>query len=69
MTYIQLLPKGSSLCVDCHSTGEIEQDYDRPHAFGPNEGFIDTRWVECDTCDGFGYTPPTLKNTEETHDA
>ena len=41
-------------CPQCNGAGECEVDYDMPHGFGRDVGFIDTRIEECDMCNGSG---------------
>ena len=41
-------------CPDCFGWGQIEVDVPRPHAGGFNEGYIDSEWVVCETCNGDG---------------
>tara|TARA_R110002167_G_scaffold110884_1_gene282058 strand:+ start:25 stop:243 length:219 start_codon:yes stop_codon:yes gene_type:complete len=44
----------SEECPQCNGAGECEVDYDMPHGFGRDVGFIDTRIEECDMCNGSG---------------
>jgi len=41
-------------CPDCMGTGSIEYEVPRPHNFGRDVGYIDTRTVVCETCSGDG---------------
>ena len=41
-------------CPQCNGAGECEVDYDMPHGFGRDVGYIETRIEECDWCNGSG---------------
>ena len=41
-------------CPDCLGEGDIEVDVPRPHNFGRDVGYIDTRTEVCETCSGDG---------------
>ena len=50
-------------CPQCNGAGECEVDYDMPHGFGRDVGFIDTRIEQCDMCNGSGEVE--LENEDE----
>jgi len=41
-------------CPTCEGAGYVEEDDPRPHAFGFNTGYIDTKIIECPDCCGSG---------------
>ena len=41
-------------CPDCLGDGTIEVEFARPHNFGRDVGYIDTRIEVCETCNGDG---------------
>jgi len=41
-------------CEQCNGAGEVEVDYEMPHAFGRDVGSIEARIEECEWCNGNG---------------
>ena len=44
----------SKCCHICDGEGVLEVDVPRPHGFGRDSGYLDTREEVCDMCDGSG---------------
>ena len=50
--YSQTIWEVSDLCHECEGEGTIEVDVPRPHGFGRDIGCLDSKRIECPTCNG-----------------
>jgi len=49
-----MLKDRTEQCPECCGTGQVEYEVEKPHAGGFNEGYIDTKWGDCEECEGTG---------------